>query len=132
MVNYAKPLPVDREGGKMVGSPPAFPALASTTRENIAASSVTSLNANTTVVAVSAVSAPVAIKWANNQATSVVSAASGANYDYVVEKDKTQILVVPRSSAAVPSIVGYIVREGLYTGIATIGGAVGSVFLAEY
>lgn len=131
-VSYAKALPIDERGGLMHNSPPAFPALATTVRENGSVSSVTSLNADTTVVEVTAVGGGAGIKWTNSQATSVVTAASGASFDNFVAAGTTRLLVVPRSSQAVASIVGKNVQEGLYSAIAIKTNPVGSVLLTEY
>lgn len=137
-VNYSKPLPQDRNNAVMTSSPPQHVALQATTREAGATSSVTSLNANTTLVEVTAVGGAAVIKWGNNQATSVISAAVGANYDNSIGANQTRLFVVPRFAQAIsnnsgiqnPSVVGYNTQEGLYNSIATIG--VGSVLLAEF
>lgn len=132
-VNYARPLPVDRMGHVMVNVPPAASTFGSTHRENTSNSSVTSLSDNTSVVEVTAVGAGAAIRWATNQATSVVTAQGTANFDNVIAAGATRLFVVPRRVAAVPSISGINSQEGLFSGIATktIAGA-GSVLLAEY
>ncbi len=131
-VGYAKALPIDERGGLMHNSPPAFPTIATTVRENGSTSSVTALNDNTTIVEVTAVGAGAGIKWATNQATSVVTAASGASFDNFVAAGTTRLLIVPRSSQAVASIAGKNVQEGLYPAIATKTNPVGSVLLTEY
>lgn len=137
-VNYSKPLPQDRNNAVMTNSPPQHVALAATTRESAATSSVTSLNANTTLVEVTAVGGAAVIKWGNNQATSVISAASGANYDNSIGANQTRLFVVPRFSQAIandsgiqnPSVVGLNTQEGLYSAVATIG--IGSVLLTQF
>lgn len=132
MQNYAKPLPVDRQGGHMTAFPPATSTLGSVHRENASASSVTSLSDMTTVVEVTAVGTAAGIRWAVNQATSVVTAAGTANFDNIIAADNTRLFVVPRRIQATTSVAGINVQEGLFGGIATKSTGVGSVLLAEY
>ena len=132
MKNYAKPLPIDREGTKMLSSPSDALALATLARDNASASSVTSFNDNTTVVEVTAVGTGAAIKWAANQATSVVTAAGTANFDNYVAVDTTRLLVIPRQSIGTSSIVGLNIQAGLYNAVATKSSGVGSVLLNQY
>jgi hypothetical protein len=137
-VNYSKPLPQDRNNAVMTNSPPQHVALQATARETAAVSSVTALNANCTLVEVTAVGGAAVIKWVNSQATSVISAASGANFDNSIGQGRTRLFVVPRfqqarpndSGIQNPSVVGLNTQEGLYSAIATIG--VGSVLLAQF
>ncbi len=124
----------------MTDSLPSFPALQATVRENGAASSVTSLNANTTAVLVTALTGGAAIKWGNNQATSVFASVGGMSYDATLAANESRLFVVPRSSQAIPnqsgiqnpSMVGLNTSEGLFSGIATRSLGVGSVLLTEY
>ncbi len=131
-VNYAKQLPIDRNGVPMVNSPPPFQALATTARDNASASSVTSFNDNTTTLEVSAVTTGVGIKWAANQATSVITEAGTANFDNYVAAGRTRIFAIPRTAQGVPSIVGLNTREGLFAAIATKSSGIGSVLLTQY
>lgn len=124
----------------MTESLPAFPALQATVRETGAASSVTSLNTNTTTVLVTALGGGAAIKWAGNQATSVFASVGGMSYDATLAANESRLFAVPRSVAGIPnwsgiqnpSMVGMNVEEGLYPGIATRSLGVGSVLLTEY
>lgn len=136
-VTYAKQLPNDRDGAKMTASPILSTALATTTRENATASSVTSLNANCTAVEVTALGTSAGIKWVTNQLASVqttssVTSVGVQNYDNIIPVNTTRIIVVPRFSQGVSSIVGLNVQEGLYPAIATISTGVGSVLLTQY
>lgn len=136
MENYAKKIPQDRTGTPMQTWPVPFPALISTTVENNSASSVTSLNPNTTVIEISAVTAPVALKWSSaTVTTSVITAFGTSNFDNIIQAGVTRQFVVPRNTAAIApgSVVGLNVQEGLYTGVALkTAGTVGSILLTQY
>lgn len=119
----------------MTGFPVVASAIGSTTREAILASSVTSLSPLTTTIEIAAIGASAAIKWASNQATSVITAAGTANFDNIVPVGTVRQFVVPKSTqGAMGSVVGIGTVEGLFPGIATmgIGAAVGSVLLTQY
>lgn len=139
-VNYAKQLPQDRNNAIMVNSLPPFPALQSTLRESGALSSVSTLNANTTAVLVTAMTGGVAIRWAANQNTSVFASVGGVAYDATLAPNESRLFAVPRQTAGTanwnanqnPSITGLNISEGLYGGIATRSLGVGSVLLTEY
>ena len=139
-VNTSKQLPQDRNNAVMVNSTPAFPALASTVRETGVASSVTSLNTNTTTVLVTASGGGAAIRWAGNQNTSVFASVGGMSWDATLGAGESRLFAVPRSVQGIanwsainsPSVVGLNVQEGLYPGIATRSLGVGSVLLTEY
>lgn len=117
----------------MTDSPPPYLALATLHRDNASASSVTSFNANTTVIEVSAVTTGAGIRWAANQATSVITLAGTANFDNFVIAGSTRLLVVPRRiQGNSSSVVGLNAQEGLYENIATISAGIGSVLLTQY
>lgn len=138
--NYSQRLPRDRDDGWMPDSFPPYPSNAVNLRENASASSVWSLNANTTAVLVTTIGAGAAIKWAGNQQASVFASALGASYDATLSPNSTRLFVVPRSVAGIqnwsgtqnPSILGLNQSEGLYPGIAVRTLGVGSVLLTEY
>jgi len=135
--NYAPTTPVGKQGEIKVGYPPAKLALASTNKENASASSVLVFTHNTTEIEVTAVGGPAAIKWATstaNNGTSVVAAASGANFDHIVPASATRRFVVPiQSSANYASIQGVNRQEGLYQGVAYISAAgASSILTTEY
>lgn len=139
-VDYSQRLPKDRTGAVMTDSFPPFPSNAVNLRENASASSVWSLNANTTAVLVTTIGTGAAIKWAGNQNASVFASALGASYDATLSPNSTRLFVVPRSVMGLPnvsgiqnpSIVGLNTSEGLYPGIAVRTLGVGSVLLTEY
>ncbi len=124
----------------MTDSLPPFPALQATLREAGTTSSVTALNTGTTVIQVTAVGAPAAIRWAGNQATSVFASVGGVAYDATLPTNSTRLFVVPRSVMGIanwsgiqnPSMVGMNPEEGLYPAIATRVLGVGSVLLTEW
>ena len=142
---YARHLPVDRNTHVMQEYPPATSAIGTLTRDNASVSSVTALNANTTVIEVGAVTVGAAIRWASSnvgsvQGVSVITAASGANFDHFIPVNQVRKFVVPRVTTAIPnynnqgspSIVGLNTQEGLFANLATISAGTGSVFLTQY
>ena len=117
-----------------VGYVPAKLSLASTTDENASVSSVIALTHNTTEIEVGAVGQGVAGRWAANQATSVVTAAGTANYDFLIPSGEVRRYVVPiETGGSYASVQGVNRAEGLYQNVAfkTFAGN-GSVLLAEY
>lgn len=140
MENYARKLPRDRAEQVMTGIAVPFPALVAGNIENAIVSSVTAFNTNTTVIEIAAITAPVAIKWTNSQATSVITATGTSNFDNIIPAGVVRQFVVPRSSQAIPnysgiqnpSVVGLNTAEGLYSAVAIKGTAIGSVLLTQY
>ena len=133
MANYAKEIPVDRFSNPMQEYPPAASAIGITVRENGAASSVTSFQANTTTIEVAAIATGAAIRWATNQASSVVTAAGTANFDHIVPVNTVRKFVVPRTvQGNTTSIVGLGAQNGLFSAVGTISLGVGSVLLTQY
>lgn len=134
--NYSPALPLGQHGEVKTDYPPPKAALVSTNRENASVSSVTALGHDTTEVEVTAVGQAAAIRWATNQAASVVTAAGTANFDNTISSGESRRFVVPIAtftSGASSSVQGVNRREGLFQNIATktLAGN-GSVLLAEY
>jgi hypothetical protein len=138
MQAYAKIQAKDRTGETIVGVSVPFPAITTTAVENGATSSVTALNANTTVVEVAAVGAGAAIRWSNQTnltaTSSVFTAAGTAAFDNFIPSGQVRLFVVPRSAQAIgpSSVVGLNIQEGLYSGVAIKSAGVGSVLLTQY
>lgn len=111
-----------------------IPAIVSTVSENATASSVITLNDNTTDLEVGAVGAPVFVKWVGRSDTtaSVISAAGTANYDVLVQSGTVRRLVIPRETQGTSSIVGANISNGLYNRVAYKTGGIGSVFTTQY
>ena len=130
--NYASPLPRDKEEQTMQEYAVPKATTAVTVRENASASSVTSLNDATTTLEVGAVGTGAAIRWATNQATSIITAASGAAFDNYIPVGTVRRFVVPRRIQAVSSVGGVNVIEGLFNNVATQSTGNGSVLLAQY
>jgi len=137
--DYSQRIPSDRDGTPMTGLPVPFPAIVTTAREAAATSSVTALNANTTLLEVAAIGGTGYIRWAGNQAASVVAGpTTTANFDNVIPAGTVRQFVIPRSVMAIPnynangspSIVGMGQAEGLFRNVATMG--VASVLVTEY
>lgn len=132
---YAPQTPRGKDSMPKVGYVPTVVRLANTVRENNSASSVTSLTHDTTEVEVTAVGGSgTAIRWAANQATSVVTVTASPNFDAIVPSGETRRYVVPRETGgSYASVQGVNRAEGLFQNIATksLTGN-GSVLLAEY
>lgn len=115
---------------------PPSPAISLQSRnaENATASSVITLNDNTTLMEIAAVGAPAAIRWVATTDTqaSVVTVIGTANYDHIIPSGTYRKFVVPQEVIGTSSIVGLNKQSGLYNRIAykTIG--VGSILSAEY
>lgn len=135
MKNYSPDTPLSKDGIIKEGYVPAKLALASVNKENTSTSSVMLFTHDTTEIEVAPVTVGVAIRWATNSATSVVTAAGTANWDSVVPAGESRRYVVPIQTFVTDSssIQGVNRANGLYPGVAfkTIAGA-GSVLLAEY
>lgn len=135
MSNYYAPnTPIGKDFVPKVTYPPAKVALATTNKENASTSSVLLFTHNTTEIEVAAVGGPVAGKWATstaNNGTSVVSAVSGANFDFIVPAATVRRFVVPIQTAGGTSgsIQGVNRAEGLYQGVAYISAAAASSVL---
>ncbi len=136
MVPY-KQLPKDAGMSPMQEFPTPFKALVTRNRENAAASSVITLNDNTTTIEIIATGAPAYIRWipttetAAAPAGSVISAAGTANFDNAIAANTVRRFAVPiEAFVAQGSIVGLNKQYGLYNRVAIIGAA--SVASTEY
>lgn len=134
-VNYAKKLPRDGGNDVMQEYPAPILALTRYNRDNSSASSVMTMNDNTTVLEVTTNGGPAALKWISSTDTtaSVISAGTTANYDHVIATANTRRFVVPVERQGTSSIVGLNKQNGLYNRYALIStGPVSSVFAAEF
>jgi len=145
MRNYSPPLPKGKDDGLKTAYPPATIALATTHKENASASSILLLTHDTTEIEVTAIGNPsfqgIAGKWisranvdASVAATSVITAAGTANFDFVVPVGTVRRFVVPISTnPQSTSVQGVNRAEGLYPAVAfkTTAGN-GSVLTAEF
>lgn len=133
--NYSPELPLGKMGEIKTNYPPAKAALVSTTRENASISSVTALGHDTTEIEVTAIGQTAAIRWAANQASSLVTAAGSANFDNTIPSGEFRRFVIPitTSGQSSGSVQGVNRREGLFQNIATrtLAGN-GSVLLGEF
>src|SRR3990167_373085 len=121
-LNYSKPIPHDREGEPQQGLPPHFPAIKTLASENNAASSVITLEPNTTTIEVGTAGKAAAIRWLAVGAaqSSVFSAAATANFDNFIPADAVRRFVVPQESQGVSSVVGLNAQAGLYQRVAVV------------
>lgn len=135
-INYAPKLPRDIDNNALQMYPPAKKTLQVFSKDNASVSSVISFTHDTTAVEVSAVGGAAVIKWiaSTDTTASVISAASGANFDHVVSTGQTRRFVVPIESVAAGqgSVMGKNRAEGLYQRMAFKSVGVASVLTNEY
>jgi hypothetical protein len=138
--NYAAAIPSDREGHELQEFPAPYKANARYATFNAIASSVITLNDNTTVVEVSAVGQSVAVRWIPASETaavspfaSVLTTVAGANFDHVVPANYWRRFVVPVETQGVNSIVVIGVQAGTYRRVAVMSAAaVSSIMVSEF
>ena len=131
-VNYTKKTAQDVNGIPIYPSYIPASTLGSVNRENASGSSVTTLSEMTTAIEVTAVGTGAGIRWAINQATSVVTIAGTANFDNIVPVNTARLFSIPRNTQAITSVAGINVKEGLFANVATISLGTGSVLIAQY
>lgn len=140
-INYAKAIPSDTNGHQLDGFSPAYKANARYSTNNATNSSVITLNDNTTMVEITAVGAPIAIRWVPATETAAVSpfasvittSGATANFDNIVGLNATRRFVVPQETAGVSSVVGIGVQAGTYRRIAVMSNAaVSSILVNEF
>jgi hypothetical protein len=137
MLNYTKKLPRDETGESMQDFAQPFKAKAQYSKENASISSVISLSHDTTSIEVTTGGTPAVIRWVatGDTAASVISAATGANFDNAIPVAWTRRFVVPIESVGlnnVGSAVGINRMAGLYQRVAIKSTGIGSVLLAEF
>lgn len=131
MINYSPPLPRGKDGDQKQNYVPPKVAVAATNNENAAVSSILVLTHNTTEVEIAVIGAAsfvgIAAKWisqanlsASVAATSVITAAGTANFDFVVAGGTVRRFVVPISTnpQTAGSIQGVNREYGLFPAIA--------------
>lgn len=132
MVPY-KPLPRDATQTEMQEFATPFKAIVTRNRDNASASSVITLNDNTTTIEVVSTGGPAFIRWVatSDTAGSVISAGVTANFDNAIASNTVRRFAVPiESFVAQTSVVGLNKQYGLYNRVAIIGLA--SVASTEY
>lgn len=134
MSRYATPIPNDIAGNDIQGAAIPQPAIVSTVYENATASSVITVNDNTTDLEVSAVGSTGFVKWIGRGDTtaSVINSAGTANYDVVIPAGTVRRLVIPRETLGTSSIVGANIQNGLYNRVAWKTGGAGSILATQY
>lgn len=134
-LNYSRPLPKDSGSSEAMQEYPS-PVLSVRTlaTDNAVTSSVVTLSDKTTMMEITAIGAPAVIKWiaTTNTNPSVISAAGTANFDHVIPAGTLRRFVVPRESAAITSIAGANIQEGLYQRVAWKTSAAASILSTEY
>jgi len=140
-INYSPPLPISKNGQIKTEYGPPYVAKVRTTKENAAASSILLLGHDTTELEVLA-TVNTAGKWLSQAvvdaktATSVLTVAATANYDFMIEANKVRRLVVPISThkASSGSAMGINRAEGLFPAVAYktfVDAGVGSVMTIQ-
>lgn len=137
MVPY-KPLPTDAAQREMQEFPTPFKAIVTRARDSAVASSVITLNDNTTTIEIAATGGAAFIRWVPTTETagvapagSVISAAGTANFDNAIAANTVRRFAVPiENFVAQSSVVGLNKQYGLYNRVAIIG--VASVASTEY
>jgi hypothetical protein len=137
-LNYTKPLATDTQGNDLQDFGIPFKAIARYATNNPTASSVITLNDNTTSVDVYAAGQSVAIRWVPATETasvspfaSVITGGTTPNFDYVVPQNYYRRFVVPIETQGVNSIVGLGVQAGTYRRLAVISAATASSILVS-
>ncbi len=136
MARYANAIPNDVTGNPIQGAGMLIPAIVSTVSENATASSVITLNDNTTDLEVAAIGSTGYLKWITRSDTtaSVISSVGGqANFDVVIPSGTVRRLVIPRETiGSGASVVGANIQNGLYNRAAYKTGGIGSVLVTQY
>ncbi len=140
MAGYSKPVGNDKRGTPLPQWPIPTKALVSIVSENATASSVITLNDNTTDLEVSAVGSTGFLRWIPRSETaavspfaSVISSVGGqANFDNVIPAGTTRKFVVPIEQLGTSSLVGANIANGLYNRVAYKTGGIGSILTAQY
>lgn len=143
MAGYITNIPVDKAGTPLQEFPAAVIAQEQYTTENGVASSVISLQPNTTSLEVSAFGGQgAAIRWIRTTETasvspfaSVIASGLGANYDHVIPAGTVRRFAVPRETQGIGTGNMQVGSTfGLYQRVARInvGSSPSSVLVSEY
>ncbi len=133
-----KRLPHDQDGTELQEFAVPYPALTTNNSENNTASSLITLNDNTTSLEIHAVGGAAAIKWITASTisglgnTSVVSAASGFNADGMIPANYFRRFAVPQATGGVNSVVGLNKQAGLYPAVAVKTVGIASVATLQF
>lgn len=132
MIPY-KQLPKDAGQSPMQEFPTPFKAIVTRNRDSAIASSVITLNDNTSTIEIIATGGPAFIRWVatTDTAASVISDGASSNFDNGIASNTVRRFAVPiERFIAQSSIVGLNKQYGLYQRVAIIGAA--SVASTEY
>lgn len=138
MNNYAKGVPIGNNNHAMTGLVAQYAAIKQYSSENASASSVLSVTSITTAIEIAAVGGPAVMRWVTTSDTqaSVVSAASGANFDHVIPTGTFRRFVIPIEKGpqndTSGSVLGINVAQGLYQRYAVKSIGIASVMSSEY
>ena len=135
MRNYAPPLPRGKDEEAMQEFPAPTSVLARYGSENSTSSSVISLTHDTTLLEIAAIGNSAVMRWVRtaDSQSSVVSAASGTNFNHVIGSGTVRRFVVPIETNPQTGSVQGINRElGLYQRVAIKSIGIASVLMAEF
>lgn len=142
MANYGKPLPIDKAGNPMQNFPAPYTSQVRYNSTNAVASSVISLNPNTTEVEVSAFGGQgCVVRWIPTTETatvspyaSVISSGIGlSNFDHYIPAGVVRQFVVPKETGgAYAGQAGSV--NGLYQRLAYVNAGItaASVLVSEF
>lgn len=138
--NYANSLPRDESGEGIQGLPPNIKPNARYASFNATVSSVITLNDNSIEVEIAAVGQAVAMRWVPATETaavspfaSIITATSGANFDFIIPQNAVRRFVAPLETQGVNSIVGIGVQAGAYRRVAIMSAATtSSIMVSEF
>ncbi len=135
MNNYSPRIPRDKTG-EPLQHVVSEPALAQYSSENASSSSVISVTHDTTALEISAVGGAAVMRWVTtgDSQASVVSGATGENFDYSIPADTVRRFVIPQETEGLAqgSAVGVNRGEGLYQRVAYKTVGVASILATEY
>ena len=135
-INYSNPLPKDKGSSEaMQDFPFAVRAVRRITSENATASSVVTLNDQTTSLEITAITTAAAMRWvtsADTEGSVITIAGATSNYDHVIPAGTMRRFVVPQERAALTSICGANVMNGLFSRVAYKSMGIGSVLQSEF
>lgn len=141
--NYAKPIPIDKNQNPLQSFPAPFLSTARYNSTNAVASSVLSLNPNTSEIEVSTFGGQGAVlRWipltetaAVSPFASVIASGLGANFDHAIPAGQLRQFVVPRETQGLgttPQQIGS--TFGLFQRVAIInaGATASSILVSEF
>ncbi len=131
-MSYAKGIPIDKNRTPMQAAPAPALSNARYASENASASSVITLNDNTSQIEIAAIGANRAgiMRWVTTSDTQ--ASVTATNFDHAIPTENVRTFVVPKESAGTHSVVGVNIKEGLYRRVAIMSMGPASILLSEF